>query len=136
MGKTLIRPELQGGATVNGVEVIDSSGNVVANIQDTLASGKIYVGNSSNVAAEVTPSGDVTISNTGVTAIASGVIVNADLSNSAAVTRQKLSTPAASKHTHAVSATIATTGNTDAYVIVPETGSISSIVELPLLLQE
>lgn len=29
MGKILVRPEIQGGATVNGVEVISSSGNVV-----------------------------------------------------------------------------------------------------------
>lgn len=54
-----------------------------------LADGKILVGNVSNLAAAVTPSGDVTISNAGVTAIASGVIVDADISASAAITRSK-----------------------------------------------
>lgn len=59
--------------------------------------------------------------------ISAGTIVNSDISNSAGITRQKLSAPAASKCSHVVSATIATTGNTDAYVIAPETGTITSI---------
>jgi hypothetical protein len=72
--------------------------NVTSNIQDqldaitTLADGRILVGNSSNAATEVTPSGDVTISNTGVTAIAAGVIVDADVNASAAITRSKTAT--------------------------------------------
>jgi hypothetical protein len=36
---------------------------------NTLADGKIYVGNSSNIATEVTPSGDVTLTDTGVTTV-------------------------------------------------------------------
>lgn len=56
----------------------------------TLANGKIYMGNGSNVAAEVTPSGDVTMNNAGVNAIAAGVIVNADVSGSAAIDFSKL----------------------------------------------
>lgn len=56
----------------------------------TLADGKIYVGNASNVATEVTPTGDVTISNAGVTAIGTGVIVNADVNGSAAIDRSKM----------------------------------------------
>ena len=41
----------------------------------TLADGKIYLGNASNVATEVTPAGDVTITNAGVTAIGTGKVV-------------------------------------------------------------
>jgi hypothetical protein len=41
----------------------------------TLADGKIYLGNASNVATEVTPSGDVTMTNAGVTAIGTGKVV-------------------------------------------------------------
>ena len=41
----------------------------------TLADGKIYLGNASNVATEVTPSGDVTMTNAGVTAIGAGKVV-------------------------------------------------------------
>jgi hypothetical protein len=58
----------------------------------TLADGKIYIGNSANTATEVTPSGDVTIDNTGVTAISPGVIVDADINASAAITRSKTAT--------------------------------------------
>jgi hypothetical protein len=42
-----------------------------------LTSGKIYLGNSSNVAAAVTPSGDVTITNAGVTAIGASKVTEA-----------------------------------------------------------
>jgi hypothetical protein len=44
-----------------------------------LSSGKILLGNSSGVSAQVTPSGDVTISNTGVTAIGAGKVTEAML---------------------------------------------------------
>ena len=57
---------------------------------NTLANGKIYIGNGSNAATEVTPAGDVTIANDGTTAIASGVIVNADVNASAAIAYSKL----------------------------------------------
>ncbi len=55
-----------------------------------LADGKILVGNGSNVPTAVTPSGDITISNAGVAAIGSGVIVNADINASAAIAGSKL----------------------------------------------
>ena len=55
-----------------------------------LTDGKIWIGNGSNVAAEQTVSGDITLSNTGVAAIASGVIVNADISASAGIALSKL----------------------------------------------
>lgn len=54
-----------GGIKVNGTVVIDENGNVDAPITPTLASGKIYVGNASNVAAAVTVSGDATMANNG-----------------------------------------------------------------------
>ena len=56
----------------------------------TLSSANILVGNSSNQAASVAMSGDITISNTGVTAIGAGVIVNADISSSAEIAVSKL----------------------------------------------
>ncbi len=57
-----------------------------------LPSTQILVGSAGNVATAVTVTGDVTISNTGVTAIAAGVIVNADISASAAIAFSKLAT--------------------------------------------
>lgn len=59
-----------------------------------LTDGHIFVGNASNLAADVAMSGDVLISNTGVTSIASGVIVNADINASAAIAYSKLATMA------------------------------------------
>ena len=56
----------------------------------SLTSGNVLVGNSSNVPTSVAVTGDVTISNTGVTSIASGAIVNADVNASAAIAHSKL----------------------------------------------
>lgn len=55
-----------------------------------LTNGHIFVGNASNIATDVAMSGDITISNTGVTAIAAGVIVNADINAAAAIAFSKL----------------------------------------------
>jgi hypothetical protein len=55
-----------------------------------LTSAQVYVGNSSNQAAAVAFTGDVTLSNTGVTSIAAGAIVNADINASAAIDYSKL----------------------------------------------
>lgn len=55
-----------------------------------LANGHVLVGNASNIAADVAMSGDISITNAGVTAIASGVIVNADVNASAAIDFSKL----------------------------------------------
>lgn len=61
-----------------------------AGLSSTLSNGNIFVGNASNVATGVAPSGDITLSNTGVFGIAAGVIVNADISASAAIAFSKL----------------------------------------------
>jgi hypothetical protein len=53
-------------------------------------SGQIIVANASGVPTWVSETGDVTISDTGVTAIASGVIVDADVNASAAIAQSKI----------------------------------------------
>lgn len=58
----------------------------------TLTAAHIWVGNVSNVETDVAVSGDITVSNAGVVAIASGVIVNADVKSDAAVDFSKLAT--------------------------------------------
>ncbi len=57
----------------------------------SLTSANILVGSAGNVATSTAVTGDVTISNAGVTAIASGVIVNADVNASAAIAGTKIS---------------------------------------------
>lgn len=63
----------------------------------TLADGNIWVGNASNIATPVTVSGDITLSNAGVAAIGSGVIVDADVKADAAIALSKLKTVDASR---------------------------------------
>jgi len=64
--------------------------NPSGGLSDTLQDGDIFVGNASNLATGVTPSGDITLTNTGVFGIATGVIVNADINASAAISFSKL----------------------------------------------
>lgn len=67
-------------------DALDPTGGLA----DTLQSGDIFVGNASNIAEGVPVTGDITMSNTGVVAIASGVIVNADINAAAAIAFSKL----------------------------------------------
>lgn len=84
-----------------------STGNTVST---SLASGNILVGNASNVATAVTPTGDVTISNTGVTSIGSGKVTNSQMASAAALTVKGNATNAAAAPTD-ISA------GTDGYVL-------------------
>lgn len=59
-------------------------------LSTSLTSAYVFVGNGSNVATGVSITGDISISNAGVVAIATGVIVNADINNSAAIAVSKL----------------------------------------------
>lgn len=61
-----------------------------------LTEAHILVGNASGVAVDVAVSGDITISNAGVVAIASGVIVNDDINASAGIARSKFAVGTAS----------------------------------------
>jgi hypothetical protein len=76
-GKIIQRPELAGGATVNGVEVISAAGEINAPVSPgdlTLANTKILIGGATGVAAAQTMGGEATISNTGsVTLSTTGV---------------------------------------------------------------
>ena len=85
--------DIAAGAIVNAD--ISSSADIAFSKLATLTSGSIIVGNSSDDAAAVAMTGDVTISNTGVTSIASGAIVNADVSASAEIAVSKLADGAA-----------------------------------------
>lgn len=64
--------------------LIDNASNFSGS---SLADGKILVGDSTGAAAAVTPSGDVTISNTGVTAIGSTKVTNGMLAGSIAFSK-------------------------------------------------
>lgn len=70
---------------------INSSAAIALSKLATGTSGQIIVANASGIPTWVSETGDVTISDTGVTAIASNVIVNADINSAAAIDYSKLS---------------------------------------------
>ena len=80
-------------AIVSGV-IVDSDINASAGIAFSklapLTSANILVGNATNVATSVAVTGDVTIGNTGVTAISSGSIIDSDISATAEIAVSKL----------------------------------------------
>lgn len=69
---------------------IPNNGAGVGPITNQLSNGKIYVGNASNIATEQSVTGDISITNTGVVSISSGVIVDSDINPSAGITLSKL----------------------------------------------
>jgi len=84
---------------------------------EDLTAAKILVGNASDKATAVTVTGDISIDNAGLTAIAAGVIVDADISGSAAITGSKIATGTTSavgvlQLTDSTSSTSATTAAT------------------------
>lgn len=92
----------------------------------TSTAGNIIVYNSSGVPTSVAETGDVTIDSNGVASIASGVIVNADISSSAAIEISKIAdvTIDSKSSTYTLALTdknkfIEMTNSTSASVIVP-----------------
>ncbi len=86
-----------------------------------LASAKILVGDANNDAVAVSVTGDISISNSGVVGISSGVIVDGDISGSAQITGSKVVTGTTSavgvlQLTNAADSTSATTAATPAAV--------------------
>jgi len=98
-----IAQTLSGDVTINssGVTAIGSGVIVNADINASAAiahskltnitAGSVLLGNASNVPTATALSGDVTVTSSGVTAIASGVIVNADINAAAAIDKTKIS---------------------------------------------
>ena len=98
--RAIVFPDQSGNVIVSGnASIVNADINASAGIAysklATLTSGNILVGNGSNVATSVAMSGDVTITNAGVAAIASNVIVDGDISASAEIAVSKLADGAA-----------------------------------------
>jgi hypothetical protein len=79
---------LTAGAIINAD--INANADIAFSKLTALNSGAILIGNASNVAAGVAVTGDISITNAGVTAITSGVIVNADVNATAAIAGSKI----------------------------------------------
>jgi hypothetical protein len=123
----------QDAATKNYVDTATGAINV-------LADGKIYLGNASNVATEVTPTGDVTMTNAGVTAIGTNKVVTGMIAN-ANVTYAKIQNVSATDKVLGRVSTgagvveeIATTGSgnvvraTSPTLVTPALGTPSAVV--------
>jgi len=76
------------GSIIN--EDINESAAISLSKLESLASGQLIVGNGSNVPTATEITGDITISNTGVTGISAGAIVDEDISPSASISLSKL----------------------------------------------
>lgn len=92
--KNLYPPQGQIAVDVAPGTITDSDVAANAAIQisklEALASARLIVGSAANVPTARDITGDVTIGNTGITAIAGGVIVNADIDANAAIAFSKL----------------------------------------------
>jgi hypothetical protein len=91
--RTITFPDASGNIVLSGSIAnadINASAAIAFSKLASLTSANILVGNGSNVATSVAVTGDVTISNAGVTAIATGVVVDADISATAAIAFSKL----------------------------------------------
>ncbi len=84
------------GGTGNNVLSTDSSDNLLWNgVQvatgiQTLLNGKIWIGSAGNAPVAQTLTGDVTVTNSGVTSITADTIVNNDVNSAAAIAYSKL----------------------------------------------
>jgi hypothetical protein len=106
--------------TILNVDINASAAIALSKLQNVTAA-QIIVGNGSNVPTAVAVTGDISINNAGLTAIASGVIVDGDISGSAAITGSKIATGTTSavgvlQLTDSAASTSATTAATPAAV--------------------
>jgi hypothetical protein len=117
--RTITLPNATGTVVLSGSIVnadIASNAAIAFSKLAALNSANILIGSSGNVATSVAVTGDVTISNAGVTAIAAGVIVNTDINASAAIVDTKLATISTAGKV-ANSATTATNANTASAIV-------------------
>jgi hypothetical protein len=78
-----------GNASIVNADISATAGIAFSKLA-SLTSAQILLGDASNVVTATAVTGDITISNTGVTEISAGVIVNADINASAAIAHSKL----------------------------------------------
>lgn len=90
----ILLADAQNQDSINGDILVDET-VTLAKLED-LTSAQIIVGSGANRPTAVAVTGDIAITNAGVTSIGAGVIVNADVNASAAIARSKLASGTAS----------------------------------------
>ena len=101
---------------------INASAAIAYSKLASLTSANILVGSSGNVATSTAVTGDITISNTGVTAIASDVIINADIKSDAAISYSKLAALTSANILVGSSANVATSTAVTGDISISNTG--------------
>ncbi len=92
-----------------------------------LTSAHILVGNGTAVATDVAVSGDITLANDGAVAIATGVIINADVHTTAGITAGKLALATGSVMLGASSVGSALDAKGDGYIMVGNGTTVTSV---------
>jgi len=112
---------LQAGAAQSGYLSTTDWNTFNNKLSSSLTSANIYVGNGSNIATGVAMSGDISITNAGVAAIATGVIVDADVNAGAAIAFSKMA---------ALTANRIVASNGSGVVSILDTATYPSLTEL------
>jgi hypothetical protein len=91
----------------------------------TVTAGRVLLGNATGVVTATEITGDVTIDSSGVTAIGSGVIIDADINNSAAIALSKLASGTSGQVIVANSTGVPTYVSLSGDITVSNTGVVS-----------
>jgi hypothetical protein len=75
---------------INGSDQLTFNGSTITTGLNSLANGAIWIGSASNLPVANILTGDVTVTNTGVTSISSNVITNSQIAPAAGITYSKL----------------------------------------------
>jgi len=114
---------------INGTEIEGrSAAEVLADIgavSATLADGNFLVGNNSNVATSVNPSGDIDITNAGVFSITADSVINADVKTDAAIAFSMLAALTSGNLVVGSSGNVATSVNPSGDIDVSNAGVFS-----------
>jgi len=117
-GESLTPTKLNSARTVSDIVNADISASAAIALSKlaSVTAGSVLMGNASNVPTATAITGDVTLTSAGVTAIAAGAIVNADINATAAIVDTKLATISTALKV-ANSATTAASANTASAIV-------------------
>ena len=112
-------------ATISGIVNADlsASASIVHSKLANVTAGSVLMGNASNVPTATAITGDVTLTSAGVTAIAAGAIVDADINGAANISDAKLATISTAGK---VSGSAITSGTIGGSTAISTTGTITA----------
>lgn len=136
LAHTAVTPGTYGASSSVSTFTVDQQGRITAASNTAIASlnASVLTAGTINIARSWALSGDITKSaGSATTAIAAGVIVNADISTSAEIDRDKLGDPSVTADTSVGGVTGTTTETTIASLTIPASGGTGDRVALVIL---